>query len=57
MSFGGGLTDFGGVGGVHWWCGSASQVSLDHSLVVPFDPEHLSRVSCEEFASSARGCY
>ena len=26
-----------------------------YSFVVPFDPEHLSYVSCEEFVTIARG--
>ena len=26
------------------WCGSASKISLDHSLRVPVVPEHLSQV-------------
>ena len=35
--------------------GRPLKVSLDHSLVVPFDPEHLPQVPREEFAAIARG--
>ena len=34
------LAGFEGVG----YCGSASKVSLDHSLRIPVGPEHLSQV-------------